>query len=603
MSQMVYFSLAVCLIITIMSIVFNVYVWKGNVDNKKYKDLTTTLNAKTFAELKKTIDYNTRLIEDNRDKMDDINDDVGKNRANISETNSKLRTQDELLDLSDIKELRNNMEANKKEIDANKTTNNSINNNLRALTERVDVNSNAIFGNDGLQTRFATLQESVETNSNMMSNQDRYVAGLASQVFANYDMLSFPSKHRSGLSTLVHENSNMLFGADGLSNLQSQFATLREDLSGLEDENQSKYALNSYESLDGMERALDSLTNIVEVNSNALHDPSKHRSGLSTIVYHNSNMLFGADGLNNMQSQLATLQESVNSNSNRLSFPREHPSGLSTLAQSSTSGGSFDYEFEMLSTLRTEFDMLSVKVDDNSNMLSGYDIEFDMLRGRVDDNSNVLFGDDGLDNLRSQFAILQDDVNTFRSEDPSGSPPRTSGSSSEENAFNDPITRPAYILEGVHTNAIITSDLTYNLPLYVEATILFNGGSEGIGIQMFESEDQFGLEYRVGDGNPPKKAWVASLGETFFEADNDYVDAGHRNNTPIRIAIWVPDINTDKIIFYIGDTSILTEFHSIVLNNLNSPTEIRLLWRERRPSSTISDVKIQNINPNATSST
>jgi len=152
-----------------------------------------------------------------------------------------------------------------------------------------------------------------------------------------------------------------------------------------------------------------------------------------------------------------------------------------------------------------------------------------------------------------------------------------------ESAFIEPIAVPSY----VGGNALLVSDLTYTLPLYVEATIELDGGINGVGFQLFESGGIYGIDYRVGDGGTNKLAIIQKNGSAVFNTTDEYVG----NNRTMRIAIWIPD-NNDDTIFYVGDTSTLKTLYSSRFTGLASSTNIQFIWRSGRQGSTVSNVKI-----------
>jgi hypothetical protein len=154
-----------------------------------------------------------------------------------------------------------------------------------------------------------------------------------------------------------------------------------------------------------------------------------------------------------------------------------------------------------------------------------------------------------------------------------------------DTAFIDPITRPAF----VDGTALLISDSTYTLPLYVEATIWLDGGSNGVGFQLFES----GIDYRVGDGTAGNLAIIQKNGTRVFD---DAIDEYVGRNRTMRIAVWIPDNERDTI-FYLGDTSTLKTLYSSRFTGLaGSSKNIQFIWRYGREGSTISNVKIMNQN-------
>ena len=358
MSQLVYFITFTTFLLTLISIIFNVYLWKNNEKQQKTKDISLKNNSQLFDDLKKTINYNASLIEYNRTKMNEINDNVKANKSIIDQNESKLRTQDELIKLSDIRDLRTDIDKNKTNINQNKTNINQNQTNLSnkekelrddmnsqfgILGGRVNANSNALFGHE---SQFETLRGRVNDNSNALFGLDSQFDTLRGRVNNNSNALFGPQSQFETLRGRVNDNSNALFGH------QSQFETLRGR---------------------------------VNDNSNALFGPQSQFETLRGRVNDNS-MLFGDD------SEFEMLRGRVDDNSNAL-FGQE-PQFVTRNTFNETLGVQSDSRIKLpsLNTVNQTLDSLKIRVNTNSNALFGPESQFETLRGRVNDNSNALFG-------------------------------------------------------------------------------------------------------------------------------------------------------------------------------------------------------------------
>jgi hypothetical protein len=391
MSQLVYFITFVSILLTLISIMLSVHMWKKNVNNEQRENISTKLNSKSLEALKKTIDYNTTLIESNRNTMNSMNDNVGKNRDDIAHTKSKLRSQDELLSLSDIRELRRDIYANKEQIKENKD---SLDSQYDRLYERVQTNSNMLFG---YESQFTTLESRVEANSNMLFGYESQFKLLEERVETNSNALFGYESPFTLLEERVDTNSNALFG------YESPFTLLEEKV----DTNSN--ALFGYESpFTLLEEKVESNQAFIGGISSQMQPILDVFPGMQNKVETNSNALFGQENnlLKNLQSNIGNIYGRIDDNSNVLFGYESQFELLQERVQTNS-----------LSIMKYDFDDIQNKVFTNSNMLFGDESEFEMLRGKVNDNSNALHDPNeygsGLSNLVDAKSTLLGDNSEF----------------------------------------------------------------------------------------------------------------------------------------------------------------------------------------------